>query len=139
MSIVTLLIDMGGLVNDVASEQSEWSQRVFGTDAARGPLGPLKHLEKEAVEAQSRWLLSSGHKDATLKENGVWVGPPDEHAKLKEELADCLLLVLDAARRSGVKPMELFKAAYDKVQVNKARQWPTPQPDMPVEHIKGRS
>jgi ParB family chromosome partitioning protein len=54
-----------------------WSNETFGVESWRGPLGPLKHLAKEAQEAQ----------DA-----------PDE-AKRREEIADCLFLVFDAARR----------------------------------------
>ena len=54
---------------------AEWSQATFGTDAERGAIGPLKHLEKEAREAQE--------------------------ALDPIEIADCLLLVFDAARRSG--------------------------------------
>src|SRR5688500_7375797 len=55
-------------------DQAEWSQATFGSDDERGPIGALKHLAKEAVEAQA--------------------APDDE-----EEYADCLLLILDAARR----------------------------------------
>ena len=33
-------------------QQAEWSRATFGSDTERGPLGPLKHLEKEAKEAQ---------------------------------------------------------------------------------------
>jgi hypothetical protein len=57
--------------------QAEWSQATFGTDAERGPTGPLKHLEHEAREAQAA---------------------PDDPS----EYADCFLLILDAARRSGM-------------------------------------
>lgn len=111
MSFLTTLIDMGDAVHDLASELSEWSQATFGTDAERGPLGALKHLEKEAREAQA---------------------DPTDVA----EYADCLILTLDAARRAGFKPLELFRAAYQKLQVNKARTWPKPTSDEPVEHVK---
>lgn len=33
------------------SELSEWSQKTFGSDDERGPIGALKHLAKEAKEA----------------------------------------------------------------------------------------
>ena len=36
---------------EFARLQAEWSQATFGTDAERGPIGPLKHLAKEVQEA----------------------------------------------------------------------------------------
>lgn len=109
MSFTTLLIDAGELLHDVAREQSEWSQATFGSDKERGPIGALKHLEKEAREAQA--------------------SPTDPM-----EYADCFLLILDAARRAGIKPMELMRHAQRKMEINKARTWPKPNGDEPVEH-----
>lgn len=95
----------------LAREHAAWSQATFGNDSERGPLGPLKHLEKEAKEAQE--------------------SPQDS-----SEYADCLLLVLDAARRAGIQIDDLVVAAYEKLQINKARTWPAPIADAPVEHVK---
>ena len=100
---------------DLVRDQAEWSQKTFGGDFVRGPLGALRHLELEAREAQ----------DAAV--NGG----------LTEELADCFLLVLDAARRHGLKPMQLVEAAVKKMEVNKSREWPKPTDiNTPVMHIK---
>lgn len=95
----------------LAADQAEWSQATFGTDSERGPMGVLRHLEKESREAQEC--------------------PGD-----LEEYADCLLLILDAARRAGFGPMALVLAAQNKMAVNKAREWPTPTSDEPVEHVR---
>jgi hypothetical protein len=91
--------------------QADWSQATFGTDAERGPIGPLKHLEKEAREAQAK--------------------PEDEY-----EMADCLFLVFDAARRSGLTLEKLISTAERKLEINKARTWPKPTDDNPVEHVR---
>lgn len=109
------IVDLGDKLSDLVRIQSEWSQATFGTDASRGPLGALKHLAKEAVEAQA----AVGCK-----------------ADFTEEMADCLLLVLDASRRGGVKVMQLIEAAQAKMKVNKSRQWPAPTSDEPVEHVR---
>lgn len=95
-------------------QQSEWSQRTFGTDQQRGPIGALKHLAKEAVEAQAD------------------VGN-------LEELVDCLFLVCDATRRSGFTCSELLAAAFVKLEKNKKRIWPRPDftNNEPVEHVRG--
>jgi hypothetical protein len=80
-------------------------------------LGALKHLQKEAEEAQAV------------------VGDPTE---LKVELADCWLLVLDASRRAGFNPMEMLNASLDKLEINKRREWPAPSgSDEPIEHVRG--
>lgn len=105
-----LIVDLGKAIESLSREHAEWSQATFGSDAKRGPIGPLRHLAKEAQEAAEK--------------------PGDI-----VEYADCLLLVLDASRRAGFKPMELLRATYAKLQVNKRRQWPTAPSDEPVEHI----
>ena len=111
MSIVETLIELGESLADLASDQAEWSQETFGSDRDRGPLGALRHLEKEAGEAQAK---------------------PDD----LDEYADCFLLILDAARRAGMRPINLIRHAQQKMKVNRARTWPKPTSDEPVEHIR---
>jgi len=92
------------------SDHAAWSQVTFGTDTERGPLGPLKHLEKEAREAQQEPFNAYEH-------------------------ADCLLLVLDASRRSGLTLQALIHAAEQKLAVNKQREWPKGrEPDDMIQH-----
>ncbi len=111
MSAIYLLIETGEALRDLARDHAAWSQATFGSDLERGPIGPLKHLEKEAREAQAN---------------------PDD----AEEYADCLLLLLDAARRAGIKPLELIRAAQAKLEINRGRQWSLPVSDEPVEHVR---
>lgn len=92
-------------------ELSRWSQETFGTDSERGPYGALKHLMCEVAE--------------TL------IAPDD-----LEEYADCLLLIIDASRRAGFSLGALIEAASKKLEVNKARTWPSPTSQEPVFHIK---
>jgi len=63
-----------------------WSRKTFGSDQERGPIGPLKHLAKEANEA--------------IAEPGSLV-----------EYADCLIILFDATRRAGFSCQELVDAA----------------------------
>lgn len=114
MSFVTTLVEFSDKFWDLVNDQAKWSQETFGSDSERGPMGALKHLEKEAKECQ----------DA--------VGTPE----LKEELSDCLLLLIDASRRAGLKPMQLVEAAQAKLEINKQRTWPKPTSDDPVEHVR---
>lgn len=112
MSYFETLVEAGSLLDELCSEHSRWSQATFGTDQERGPIGPLKHLAKEAQEAQN--------------------SPNDPL-----EYADCLLLVLDASRRAGIKPIELMKYALQKLEINKNRKWNVAAGnDEAVEHIE---
>lgn len=104
-------------------EHSEWSQDTFGTDRERGPLGALKHLEKEAREAQQEVVilpLTAGYDN-----------------RLHEEIADCLFLTFDAARRAGMTLDSLLDTAFTKLAKNKTRVWGKPTSDEPVEHVRG--
>lgn len=130
MSIMESITETGIAMYDLVVDQAEWSQQTFGADSVRGPLGSLAHLELEAREA---W-------NAAMEVNGSMVVNTgkfkDANAKLREELADCFLLLLDASRRAGVKPLQLIQAAQTKMTVNRSRQWPTPTPNDPAEHIR---
>jgi hypothetical protein len=95
---------------DLYRDHARWSQQQFGLDDERGPLGPIRHLKKEAVELEA--------------------APNDP-----EEYADAFLLLLDASRRAGIGLGALIQAARDKLEINKAREWPKGSPDQPVEHL----
>jgi len=104
-------------IGEFASMQQAWSEKTFGPNDVRGPIGPLKHLEKEAKEAQ----------DA--------VGSDE----LLEELADCLFLIVDATWRSGFWTTDLLNAAVAKLDKNKDREWPSwegADPNGAVEHVR---
>ncbi len=104
--------ELGIALYDLSEEQADWSQATFGGDSVRGPVGALKHLEKEAREAQAK---------------------PNDF----EEYADCFLLILDASRRAGLSPLQLIRHAQDKMKVNRKRIWPPiTLNDEATEHVK---
>ncbi len=92
----------------VRSEHAEWSKSTFGDV---GPVGPLKHLSKEALEAAAE---------------------PDDLS----EWADMQFLLWDAQRRAGITDEQITEAMIDKLAVNKARIWPEPKDGEPRLHIK---
>ena len=94
------------------NDHADWSRKTFGDNRTRGPLGPLKHLAKEAVEAQEK---------------------PDD----RSEYADFFLLICDAARRSGMTLSDLFDEAEKKLEICKTRKWKTGVPEgEAVEHVR---
>lgn len=95
----------------VWQREQEFSDRAFGTPSERGSLGPLKHLAKEAQEALDN--------------------PSDV-----TEYADCLMLVIDAARRQGFTKEQLLAAVLAKIATCEQREWPRSDGDAneAVEH-----
>lgn len=56
-----------------------------------------------------------------------------------EEYADLLFLVLDAFRRAGFTYRDLIREVGAKLIKNKAREWPKPTSDEPVEHVRSEA
>ncbi|HBW4511108.1 TPA: DUF550 domain-containing protein [Klebsiella pneumoniae] len=94
----------------VRSAHAEWSLATFGSV---GPVGPLKHLSKEALEAAAE--------------------PGD-----LSEWADMQFLLWDAQRRAGITDEQITQAMIEKLAVNKQRSWPEPKYGEPRLHIKER-
>lgn len=95
----------------VRAMHAVWSQATFGDV---GPVGPLKHLAKEAMEAAA--------------------APGD-----LSEWADMQFLLWDAQRRAGITDEQITQAMIDKLAVNKARQWPEPKDGEPRLHIQAEN
>lgn len=94
--------------NQVRREHAEWADITFGNI---GPVGPLKHLSQEALEAAAE--------------------PGD-----LSEWADMQFLLWDAQRRAGYTDEQITQAMIEKLAINKQRQWPEPKDGEPRLHIK---
>lgn len=92
----------------IRRDHAEWSDKTFGDV---GPIGPLKHLSKEALEAAAN---------------------PEDPL----EWADMQFLLWDAQRRMGLSDEFITRAMIEKLAINKARQWPEPKDGEPRLHIK---
>lgn len=80
----------------VRRHHTEWSEKTFGNV---GPVGPLKHLSKEALEAAEN---------------------PEDLSKW----ADIQFLLWDAQRRAGITDEQITAALEEKLKVSMSRQWP---------------
>lgn len=96
------------LRNLIRQRHAEWSEKTFGNV---GPIGPLKHLSKEALEAA------------------------DDPGDLSE-WADMQFLLWDAQRRAGITDEQITVALEEKLKINMARHWPEPKDGEPRLHIK---
>lgn len=96
---------------DIYASHAAWSRKTFGADREFGPVGPLKHLIKEAEEALQN--------------------PSDLH-----ELADCMLLVMDASLRAGHDLNTFIRAMIEKREILKQRDYPKVADGQPSFHTK---
>jgi len=90
-------------------EHGRWSDEIFGEQV--GPEGKIAHLAKEVGE------LSMAPYDI-------------------EEYADCLTLLLDAARKAQFNADDIVHAAWHKLDENRHREWQKPNADGSVEHVR---
>lgn len=104
------------------AEQMSWSAKQFGSREQRGPIGPIRHLQKE-IEKEILPLLEKN--------------PGQIPMELFEELIDCFFLIMDAAWRSGMSPEAFLQCAFFKLRKNKRRKWGAFNATGPTEHIRG--
>lgn len=127
------MFEIGRELMTLSMDQSIWSQATFGTDDVKGPLGSLKHLANESSEAIEAFL------DWSRADSDIYT-TDDVVVELRQgyhtELADILILLLDASRRSGLTPLDLIRKAQAKMEVNKQRKWNIPHGDEPTEHVR---
>lgn len=95
---------------ELAKQAAEFSDKTFGDPKVRGPLGALHHLREEIEE---------------LVDN-----PTD-----RMEYADCLLLLIDAYRRNGGNVRDLIRAGFEKLEINKKRNWGKADQNGVIRHI----
>ena len=93
-------------MKDFQKEVGEWGDRTFPCDGDRRP-GIVTHLAKEVIE------LNQSHDP--------------------EEAADCFMLLLHHAHKSGY---DLLEEAKKKFEINKKRKWGKPDKHGIVEHIR---
>lgn len=96
------------LRNLIRQRHAEWSEKTFGNF---GPVGPLRHLSQEALEAAAA---------------------PDDLS----EWADMQFLLWDAQRRAGISDGEIIAAMEEKLNINMARQWEKSRDGEPCRHIE---
>jgi len=93
------------LQNNIA----EWSDSTFGTDDRT--IGILNHLKEEVEEVVEAKEKFEQNPDGLTQQ------------RMASEFADCLILILDAARKSDLNTDLLIQAAEYKMQINRNREW----------------
>jgi hypothetical protein len=105
---------VGSELARLQKEAGRWSDQTFGKQSIYDEdagVGAINHLRKEVGE------LLDEMDDIT-------------------EWADCLMLLLDGARRRGIDIDAIVDATWDKLEVNRQRKWGKPDADGVVEHVR---
>lgn len=113
-------------VQKLMDDIHQWADKTFGPE--RTVEAPLHHLKKEAQEVIDEIY------------EGKWTSALEDTAsrdKIKEEFADCFILILNAASKYGMDFYDLMTEAETKMEKNKLRKWGKPDENGVVEHIRG--
>lgn len=113
-------------IYDIVNRYNEWCSNQFPKST---PISSSKGLQREAKELQ----------EALEKPlSGEYYGE-EEHDKLQKEVqmeyADCLMYLIDSARRYGYSIDDLFLFMDEKLQINLKRNWKINE-DNSYSHIK---
>lgn len=114
--------NLGVAIMALWGDLSTWSQATFGTDAERSPAGAFEHLRLEVEELRQAYERSVESLYAYTN-NGIKHGPSHLHALVIEEWADCFMLLLDIARRSGFTFAMGVQATQQKLAFNKTQKF----------------
>ena len=95
-------------MNDLQYDLNKWTSEQFPDQ----PLsGKFAHLRKELDELEA--------------------DPSDI-----VEYADCYMLLIDIAGKNNIRLSDIHRAAGEKLEVNKKRDWGKPNADGSVEHVR---
>ena len=100
---------------------SKWSDETFG-EMQRNP-AILHHLEKEVKELINAVNIDN---DKSTYEN---------RRAVREEFADCFLLILDSAKKRGINAETLIECSFEKLEICQKSKWGKPDKNRVVEHI----
>lgn len=100
----------------------EWQENTFGEN--NSDTGKAFHLQKETVELTEALLK---HKE---------LGTFETLLNLKEEFADCLILIVGCAEMNGIYAQDLLTSCFIKLEIVKKRTWSKPDKNGVCQHIK---
>ena len=107
-------------LQNLMTDISNWSDQTFG-NKHRNP-SVLYHLIEEINELIYNFNLSNNMEN--------------KYSLIKEEFADCFILLLDSASHAGITANDLFDIIVDKMEINKKRKWGQPDKNGIIKHIK---
>lgn len=97
----------------------KWQKETFGEATMYSKIAHLAEELREVI------VTKRAHENGTATEDDV-----------RHEFADCFLLLFGAANAAGMSYMDICVAIAEKMEINRARKWGTPDENGVVNHIK---
>src|SRR4029079_7676704 len=122
-------------LQELMDEVDHWQRKQFGHDEFnynRTIVAMLCHLEDEIGELKSAADTFWVNPNKREPKNSPDIGSDE----IREEFADCFMLIIGAAAKFGLTAEELIEDTYTKLQHNKNKQWGEPDERRVVNHIK---
>lgn len=107
-------------LQDLMDELSKWQNETFPVS---NPISKLHHLAKEVDELIKELHWSKQVEEVNIKD-------------IELEYADCFLLLFGSAAKYGLKADDIFRIVREKLEINRKRNWGTPDANGVVTHIK---
>lgn len=132
------------MTRDQFIEISKWQDETFGQATA---LSKMHHLAEEVIELiEAMKTQKKLRDDAEARICQMEVKTPDlvninngqqkAEAEIREEFADCFMLLFGAAASHGYTFEEISGLIAEKHRINKARTWGAPDANGVVRHVK---
>jgi NTP pyrophosphatase (non-canonical NTP hydrolase) len=113
----------------------DWSNKTFGN--GERTINITRHLKKEIDEllvALTSYYMGVHSNSISSDDGNVLL--EKVHYRVRMELADCFILLMDIAAHAEIDTETILKDSMEKMKINKNRKWGTPDANGVVEHIK---
>lgn len=112
-------------IREYIQRHIQWSVETFGEGEHLE--GLLKHIEKECNEVRNEVDNASAN----------FISEEEANKNILNELADIVILTVDAMWRQGFTPEQIAYALLEKQKINMRRKWTKiTDPSQPTEHIR---
>lgn len=118
-------------IREIVGMYNAWTIEKFPNSTPISSLKGLKREVEETIEAIESFNIA----DKIGKLDGNNGGLEIYHDAVRIEYADCLMYLIDSARRFGLSVDDLFFSLDEKLQINLQRQWKQ-NDDLSYSHIK---
>jgi len=120
-------------IQNLQDDIKKWSDGAFGMHRTAAPMAYHLKIEiDELIDALNE--LYQGTYSNSSTQNGIDLVAA-KYRRIRFELADCLMLLIDCASHAQINMDSLISATEEKLEINKNRKWGTPDENGVVEHI----
>jgi hypothetical protein len=126
--------DSSKRIQNLQDDIKKWSDGTFGMHRTANPMA--YHLKKEITELITALDdLYRGTYSNSSTQDGIDL-LATKYRRIRFELADCLMLLIDCASHTQINMDSLISAVEEKLEINKNRKWGTPDENGVIRHIE---